>query len=166
MIFADLQIGDSVFVDANPFIYRFSLHPQFSSACTDLLNRIERQELVGYTSTHVLGEVMHRLMTLEAITLFGWQAANIGNRLRTHPAEVARLTSFRSAIDRIVQSTFQILTIPSALLSTAAALSQQIGLLTNDALVVAVMQAKNLTRLASTDADFDRVPGITRYAPT
>ena len=39
------------------------------------------------------------------------------------------------------------------------------GLLSNDALIVAVMQANGLTRLASHDADFDRVPGLTRYAP-
>ena len=45
------------------------------------------------------------------------------------------------------------------------ALSQQIGLLTNDALIVAVMRANGLTKIASNDADFDRVPGITRYAP-
>jgi predicted nucleic acid-binding protein len=37
--------------------------------------------------------------------------------------------------------------------------------LTNDALIVAVMQDNGLTTLASLDADFDRVPGITRYAP-
>jgi predicted nucleic acid-binding protein len=30
---------------------------------------------------------------------------------------------------------------------------------------VALMQHQGLTRLASHDADFDRVPGITRYAP-
>ena len=42
---------------------------------------------------------------------------------------------------------------------------QQTGLLINDALIVALMQANRLTKLASHDADFDRVPGITRYAP-
>ena len=44
-------------------------------------------------------------------------------------------------------------------------LSQQYGLLTNDALTVAVMQANGLTKIASHDTDFDRVPGLTRYAP-
>jgi len=44
-------------------------------------------------------------------------------------------------------------------------ISRQTGLLTNDALVVSTMQANGLTHLASNDADFDRVPGITRYAP-
>jgi predicted nucleic acid-binding protein len=37
--------------------------------------------------------------------------------------------------------------------------------LTNDAIIVAVMQVNGLTTLASNDPDFDRVPGITRYAP-
>jgi predicted nucleic acid-binding protein len=37
--------------------------------------------------------------------------------------------------------------------------------LTNDALIVVVMHDNGLTTLASLDADFDRVPGITRYAP-
>jgi predicted nucleic acid-binding protein len=48
---------------------------------------------------------------------------------------------------------------------TAAALCQQVGLLTNDALSVAVMQAHGLNKVASADSDFDRVPGIRRYAP-
>jgi predicted nucleic acid-binding protein len=36
---------------------------------------------------------------------------------------------------------------------------------TVDALIVAVMQRHGLVVLASHDADFDRVPGLTRYAP-
>lgn len=55
--------------------------------------------------------------------------------------------------------------IAPALVATAAAVSQQHGLLSNDALIVAAMQTHGLTNLASADADFDRVPGITRYAP-
>jgi hypothetical protein len=35
----------------------------------------------------------------------------------------------------------------------------------HDALVVAVMPAHDLTNLAGGDADFDRVPGLTRYGP-
>jgi predicted nucleic acid-binding protein len=43
--------------------------------------------------------------------------------------------------------------------------SERHELLTGDALIVAVMQEHGLTNLASNDADFDRVPGLTRYAP-
>ncbi|MGH7138169.1 MAG: hypothetical protein ACREHD_20655 [Pirellulales bacterium] len=37
-------------------------------------------------------------------------------------------------------------------------------MLSGDALIVATMQHFGLTSLASHDADFDRVPGLTRYA--
>jgi predicted nucleic acid-binding protein len=58
-----------------------------------------------------------------------------------------------------------VLPITAHLISAAAAISRQTGLLSNDALVVAAMQAHGLNQLASNDADFDRVPGITRYSP-
>jgi predicted nucleic acid-binding protein len=167
MIFTDLPAGAAVFVDANTLVYRYSLHPRFGPACVDLLERVERQELAGFTSTHVLSEASHRLMTLEAITAFNfnWSRANIGNRLRTNPTDVQKLVQFRTAIDQILQSNLRVLTVDPPLLSAAAALSQQIGLLTNDGLIVAVMQASGLTNLASGDTDFDRVPALTRYAP-
>jgi predicted nucleic acid-binding protein len=44
-------------------------------------------------------------------------------------------------------------------------LSRQYELLSGDALIVAVMQVHGLTNLASNDTDFDRVPGLTRFAP-
>jgi len=103
-------------------------------------------------------------MTIQASAQFGWPFAGIGNRLRTNPAEVRKLTAFRQAIDNILKSKLHILTIARDLLAVGAALSQQIGLLTNDALIIAVMQAHGLTKIATNDTDFDRVPGITRYA--
>jgi predicted nucleic acid-binding protein len=59
---------------------------------------------------------------------------------------------------------FRLPTLAPASLVDAAIISQQYGLLTNDALSLAVMQADGLTKIASADADFERVPGLTRYA--
>ena len=47
----------------------------------------------------------------------------------------------------------------------AADLSRKHGLLSGDALVVAMLQSNGLANLASNDEDFDRVPGIMRYSP-
>jgi predicted nucleic acid-binding protein len=165
MTFADLVAGDGVFVDANVLTYHFQPHPLWGPACSDLLLRIESRELAGFTSTHVLSEVSHRLMTIQASALFGWPFSGIGNRLRAHPAEVQRLTAFRQAIDSILQSSLQVLPVAPPLLGIAAAVSQQVGLLSGDALIVAVMQTNGLTKLASSDQDFDRVPGLTRFEP-
>ena len=165
MTFADLGAGSAVFVDANTLVYHFQPHPVLGAACTAFVERIERQELPGYTSTHVLGELAHRLMTLEACVLFGWPFSGIAQRLRRHPAQVQGLTRFRQALQEVPRYGIQVLTIPPSLVDVAAGVSQQTGLLSNDAMIVAVMQANGLTRLASNDADFDRVPAITRYAP-
>jgi predicted nucleic acid-binding protein len=51
------------------------------------------------------------------------------------------------------------------LVLAATTMSQQFELLTGDALIVATMREHSLINLASEDADFDRVPGLTRYAP-
>jgi predicted nucleic acid-binding protein len=47
----------------------------------------------------------------------------------------------------------------------AAAMSQQFGLLANDALIVTMMHDHRLTHLASHDADFDRVGSVQRFGP-
>jgi hypothetical protein len=64
--------------------------------------------------------------------VFNWPQAGIGNRLRAHPAEVSKLTAFRLATDKIIQSNLQILTVSPNLLTVAVALCQQIGLLINE----------------------------------
>jgi predicted nucleic acid-binding protein len=164
MTFAELAHGDSVFLDANIFVYHFEPHAVFGPPCTVLLKRVELLDLTGFTSTHVLSEVSHRLMMMEASVLFSWPS-RIVNRLKQNPGHIQQLTLFRSALQQVSQMGIQILTIPPSLVDAAAALSQQTGLFSNDAMIVAVMQASGLIKIASEDADFDRVPGIARYGP-
>ena len=165
MIYADLTAGATVFLDAGVFIHHFEPNPRFGPAATEFLERIEHQEITGLTATHVVSEVAHRLMTLEAMQAFGWKSAGIALRLRNHPTQVQTLKRFRQAVQEIPRFGLRILTIDSAWLDPAAEISQQTGLLHNDALTIAIMRSHGLTNLASADPDFDRVPGITRYAP-
>jgi len=165
MTFADLLRGDSLFLDANTLVYHFEPHPTLGPACTQLLQRIEQKELIGCCSTHVLSEVAHRLMMIEASRLPGVGLTKVKRRLQQKPAIVQSLMQFRIAIEEVLQGSLRLLTISPAFIVEAAKVSQQTGLLSNDALVVAVMQANGLTKLASADTDFDRLPGITRYAP-
>lgn len=164
MTFADMPANSSVFVDANTFVYHFQPHPVLGPPCSALIRRIEFNELTGVTTTHVLSEVAHRLMTMEASLTFGWRS-KIVDRLKQNPAAVQKLTNFRHAVQNVPNLGVQVLAIAANLIDVAAGISQQTGLLSNDALVVAVMQANGLTNLASHDGDFDRVPGIARYGP-
>jgi predicted nucleic acid-binding protein len=165
MTFDALAAGQSIFVDANVFLHYFTMHPRYDPACKGLLDRIENHEITGFTSALVLAEVVHRLMTIEACQRFGWAAKGIARRLRRHPAEVQQLTRSRQAVDEITLIGVDVLPIGKNHVSLAPDISQQTGLLCGDALIVAIMQTNGLTHLASSDADFDRVPGITRYAP-
>jgi predicted nucleic acid-binding protein len=165
MTFANLPNGGQVFLDANTLIYHASADPKYGQACKQLIERIARRKIQGFTSAHVVGDLAHRMMTLEAIAQLGWSVKGIGPRLRAHPAEVQKLIRFQQAVAEVSQVGVQVLAIDLNVVSAATHVSRQHGLLTGDALVVAVMQHHGLTDLASSDADFDRVPGLTRYAP-
>lgn len=165
MTLDQVPAGSHVFVDSNILVYHFQPHPNFGPLCHRLLERIERQDIEGYTSTNLLGELAHRLMVIEAAALPGWAGGKVLNRLKQQPGVVKQLTLFQTAVESVLQSKIQVLAIRPALMSTAAALSRQHGLLTTDAVILASMQAHGLTHLASHDTHFDSVPGITRYAP-
>ena len=81
MTFADLVAGDSVFVDANVLIYLAGPDPIFGAVCQQLMLSIDKQQFLGYTSTHVLAEVAHQLMIIEASTLLGWTLGKVRQRL-------------------------------------------------------------------------------------
>ncbi|HEY7155349.1 MAG TPA: type II toxin-antitoxin system VapC family toxin [Gemmataceae bacterium] len=166
MTFPSIPAGTAIFLDANVFVYAAMPHPTYGAACKGMLDRIEQQQdIQGFTSAAVLADVAHRLMTIEASDRFGWPAQGIANRLRRHPSEVQQLTRPRQAVDEIMAARITVLPVTVQEVSRAVDLARQFGLLIGDALIVALMQRHGLTHLASNDADFDRVPGITRYAP-
>jgi predicted nucleic acid-binding protein len=165
MTFDQIPASSAVFLDANTFVYAILNHPTYGAACVALLDRSERQEIQGFSSSHVLSDTIHRVLTLEACDRFGWPAQGIAARLRKHPSEVQQLLVPRRAVDEIQLARVNVLPVTGPLVSQAVDLSRQHGLLSGDALIVAVMRDQGLTQLASLDADFDRVPGLTRYSP-
>ncbi|MDZ7618629.1 MAG: type II toxin-antitoxin system VapC family toxin [Patescibacteria group bacterium] len=117
------------------------------------------------TSTHVLINVAHRLMTIEAMVAYGWPASGIAYRLQRHSDEVQKLTAFRRSVEQVPALGIHVLPVTLDQVVSATGISQRNGLLSGDALLVAALHAHRLTHLASHDADFDKVPGIKRYAP-
>jgi predicted nucleic acid-binding protein len=165
MTFTDLPAGEAVFVDANTLIYHFTNHHKYGAACTALVERIENKEIMGFTSSHCLADVAHRIMTLEAMGRFGWPATGLAARLKKHRAEIPKLRLYQQATAKVGQLGIHVLPVSEPLVLAATTFSQQFQLLTGDALIVAVMRQHGLTSLASEDGDFDSVPGLTRYAP-
>lgn len=165
MRFADIPAGSSVFLDANVFIYDFGPHPQFGAACRDLLLRVQNGEIKGYATAQEASDVAHRLMTVEACSLNAWPWQGIGRRLRNHPQEIVKLHRFKTALENIPLFGVDVLPVSMTDVLDAANLSIQLGLLSNDALIIPMMRKHGVAYLASGDSDFDRVPGITRCSP-
>jgi predicted nucleic acid-binding protein len=158
MTFNDISSGAAIFLDANCLIYAVVNDPRYGPACQRLLERIDTQDIQGFTSAHVLSEMAHRVMTLEAIARFNRPSAGMTNWLRRHPAEVQQLARHRQAIDEVQVNKIQVLPVEGSDVSRAADLSAPFGLLSSDALIVVIMQRHGLSHLASNDTDFDRVP--------
>ncbi len=165
MNFAGIPSGARVFLDANILVYHFTADPKVGAVCTQLIKRVELRDLEGSISTHVLADVAHRLMTLEAMQLFSWPATAIAARLRKNHAEIPKLQASRLAVASIQHLGIQVLAVTQPSVELASLVSAQFELLTGDALIVAIMQQHGLSLLASNDADFDRVPSITRCTP-
>jgi predicted nucleic acid-binding protein len=104
-------------------------------------------------------------MTIEAMGRLGWPASGLAGRVKKHRAEIPKLRLYLQATAKVGQLGIQVLPVSESLVLAATSFSQQFELLTGDALIVAVMRQQGRTNLASEDVDFDRVPGLTRYAP-
>lgn len=100
MILTELPDGDSVFIDANIFIYHFGGR---SPECKAFLERCARRELLGYTATPVLAEVLHRLMVAEAIMKGLVTAKTAVRKLGETPALVKQLTQYQEDVSKISQ---------------------------------------------------------------
>jgi predicted nucleic acid-binding protein len=104
-------------------------------------------------------------MTIEAIIAFQWPIAGIAQRLRRGHSEIPKLIRYRQVIEQLPQSNLQVVPVTWPLVSKATAASEKYELLCGDALIVTIMEELGVTRLASNDADFDRVPWLVRYQP-
>ena len=165
MNFGDIANGESAFLDANTLVYHFSMHPSLGPPCRAFIERIAHGNFQGFTSSHVLSNMAHRLMTIEACERFNWPYTGIAQRLNQHYSRITELMRFREAVENVPNFGIQVLPVTSSDVIKAAEISQTAELLSNDALVVTVMQHHGLTQLASHDSDFDRVAGLTRFSP-
>jgi uncharacterized protein len=163
MNLAELPDGDSVFIDANIFIYHFG---GCSPECKAFLEHCARRDLLGYTATTVLAEVLHRLMIAEAIMKGLVTAKTAVRKLGETPALVKQLTQYQEDVSKIAQMNITILALTSEIVQTSSEVRNSEGLLTNDSLIIACMRTQGLSKLATANGDFDQVSGVDVYKPT
>jgi predicted nucleic acid-binding protein len=157
----EIKDGLPVFIDANIFIYHFT---GISEECSRFLERCERGSLKGTTTVQTVLEVIHRLMTIEAVHKGFIQPGNTAGKLKKHPEIVRGLSDYTCGL-KIPAMGIQV--IPCSI--EDCRLSQKVrekhGLLTNDSLLIAAMQKSDCINLITSDTDFDNIEEITVFKP-
>lgn len=94
----DLPRGALVFIDANIFVYHFS---GVSAECRTLLKRVEQKELRAATGAHIVLEVLHRLMTIEAISKGLITLGQPAKKLKQNPDLIKQLGDYAKCVTEI-----------------------------------------------------------------
>jgi predicted nucleic acid-binding protein len=161
----ELPDGTACFVDSNVLYYALVPTPPMSDRCLSLLDRAIAGRISIAVSIPVLSDTIHKVMISEAAQLTGRDRAGMVGYLGRHPEVVSRLVEYVNAMDRLRAVPMSILTVDDELLHYAARVAVRHGLLTNDAMIVALMERNRLTDLVTNDDDFDRVPLLTVWKP-
>lgn len=159
----DLPKGSACFVDANIFAYHLVGIRDLGPRCHDFLERVG-SEIDATSAAFCLADAVHRVMTIEAREKFQL-AGDAPSWLQRHPDRIRELTAFRDAAEQIQSLSLRLIVPDAGTISEAAELSAKHGLLTNDAIIVALMRRHDITHLVTNDDDFDHVPDLTVWKP-
>jgi len=154
--------GERIYIDANILIYHFS---RVSTECRSFLSRCESKQLEAFTGTHVLLEVAHRLMILEALhkaLIFGGQPAR---RLKEKPEVIKGLSDYNLAVRQIPRMGVRVKALTPNIVKESETVRLQYGLLTNDSVSVAMMRKLRLTAIVTHDSDLLRITDLRAYRP-
>ncbi len=137
-------MSPAAFIDTNVPIYAAGRDHPLKRPCSQILILAAEHAGAFVTSAEVLQELLHRYLALGI-----WQQGR---------------EAFRRFADIMVGHVAAIE--PEDVVRAAELADTSLGLSGRDLLHTAVMQRLDVSRIISADADFDRVAGIRRLAPT
>jgi predicted nucleic acid-binding protein len=161
MNLSDILSNSRVFVDANIVLYALQHR---SRQCRSFLERCAAGSIEGYISTIVLAEIAHRRMMQEAQQR-GVVGSNPSRSLSEKPELVRQLSLYAEDVRDLLDGGLVVETVQSEDFLIALELQEQNGLLTNDALNLAVTKRLGIREIATADKIFDSVQGIIVYKP-
>ncbi|MHB8565542.1 MAG: type II toxin-antitoxin system VapC family toxin [Nitrososphaerales archaeon] len=159
-----LPKGKSVFLDANIFHFYLRGPEELRKTCVSLLERIDKGENIGFTSSLVLDEVMYKILL-----------KRIEDKHQKNPLSViqksfeeigAQSPEVRKALNVIVGiQSLNVLSVERYHLEISVDYMEKYSVLPRDAIHLSVMKSIGCTDMASADGDFDRVSDINRWTP-
>ena len=158
----EIKKSDIVLLDANVLVYGV-LHK--SVQCSKLLRRCAERDVIGVVGLQQLAEVMHRLMMVEARDN-GWTTVgNPAKSLSERPDRVRLMNRYSDIVRGLLASGFRFESLMAEDFPDALRLQREYGLLTNDALFIAIADRLRIQAVASADKIFKQVQGVILYLP-
>ncbi len=161
----DMPAGTRCFIDANIFYYHLVETPPLSEDCSDLLERVERGEVIAFTSAVAVAEATHKVMLAEAVARHGLSRQGLAHRLQRERHLIGTLSEHTKVASLLRRLAVHVESVTLPVLERAAGVSTQFELLTNDALTVAITEKLGVEDLATNDDDFDTVSGLIVWKP-
>lgn len=161
---------ETIFIDANIFIYHLDSSSPYQPACSSFLQRIEHQEITAIISAMVVDEVIYNSIILKGSQMMpGKSLASIRKRLtRDHKFSSSCYAFGQQIIDyldilrlgnfSIAETTFDIT-------KQSCLLGQRYSLLPRDALHLATCYTFSIRHIATRDPHFENLPQITVWSP-
>lgn len=157
-----IQRGDTIIIDANILIYAIQ---QESTQCKRLLIQCAGDEINGVLPLHILAEVIHVLMISEARDN-GWiQNSKQVKQLSEKPDRIKSLFRYESLIKDLLAINLNLVSLQQEDFITGMRIQREFGLMTNDALLIAIAERLRIKSIASADKALASVRGMILYSP-
>jgi len=157
-----IQDGEWVVIDTNILVYA---NQQKSQECVQLMKRCSLREVRGIVPMPMVAELVHTLMLIEAREN-GWiERSNPARALSEHPEQVRRLARYENEVREFLGIGMRIEPATPVDILETLSIQREFGLLTNDALLLAIARRLNCSAIATADAAFRAVQGFVVYQP-
>ena len=163
MTLAQIPDGEWVVIDTNVLIYA---NQGQSADCTGFLRRCASGALQGIVPLPMVAELVHALMLIEARENKWIGKQNPSRTLASRPDLVRRLIRYETQVREFFGIGLRIEPILAADILEVPSIQREAGLLTNDALLLAVARRLNCGAIASADKAIASAPGFAVYAPS
>lgn len=166
---ADFVADVPIFVDANIFLFHVFDDEKHGKAATSFLTRIENEETEALTSSLVVDEVFFKILVQEAAAHLKrptiWNIKQAMKEKAFVEKVYAPVLEYKAYLESLAFLGMRIVEVTGAHLLTAADIGAEVGLLITDAAHVAVVRERGISHLATADADFFNIEGITIWTP-
>ena len=161
----DFPTGESCFIDANILGYASVEILPFTASCRSFLGRVAAGEIFAFTSANAVADALFNTMMVEISAGFVPPGTKALAFVQNHPEVIRRLLHYPKAVEGLAKLPLRLLSLDWDAIQAGMHISVEQGLLTNDAMIVALMRRHQLSHLITNDDDFDAVPGLTIWKP-